>query len=125
MILRTTELTDNDGLRFSSDEIDTELIDRTTFPPTSTVPTSRGGSALDVDNDYVLAGAQYEPRLRLSMTEIAAQLDHPASSAAQSDRPARRRADPRPSTKASCTNPANRNLFEGRRKRPLEWWALR
>ena len=85
--LRTTELTDNAGhplQRLTS--LDAHLIERYDVPPyVNSADQSGAVPFLDIDNLYVLAGAQYNPQVLagLSVSEIAAQLDDPASPVAR------------------------------------------
>jgi hypothetical protein len=85
--LRTTELTDNAGHELQAPTpLDTELIDRYDVPPyVNSADQSGAVPFLDIDNHYILAGAQYDPQVLagLSMSQIAAQLRDPTSPVAQ------------------------------------------
>jgi hypothetical protein len=87
LTLRTTELTDNGGhpLQPESD-LDTQLLDRYDVPPyVNSADQSGAVPFLDIDNQDILAGAQYDPQVLagLSMRQIAAQLNDPASPVAK------------------------------------------
>ncbi len=83
LALRTTELANNVGRPLQSvTALDTELINRYDVPPYVNGADQSGAVPfLDIDNHEVLAGAQYNPQILagLSMSQIAAQLDIPAS----------------------------------------------
>jgi hypothetical protein len=87
LTLRTTELTDNTGDPLQAPTaLDTELIDRYDVPPYVDSAEQFGSVPfLDIANRYVLAGAQYDPRVLagLSMSQIATQLDDPTIRRAQ------------------------------------------
>ena len=62
--------------------LDTTLISRYDVPPyVNTADQSGSVPFLDIDNHYILAGAQYDPQVLagLSMSRIASQLDDPTS----------------------------------------------
>jgi hypothetical protein len=87
LTLRTTELTDNAGHALQAPTaLDTELIDSYDVPPyVNSAEQSGAVPFLDIDNRFVLAGAQYDPQVLagLTMSKIAAQLDDPTSPVAQ------------------------------------------
>jgi Domain of unknown function (DUF929) len=87
LALRTTELTDNAGHPLQAlTPLDTELLDHYDIPPyVNTADQSGAVPFLDIDNHYVLAGAQYDPQVLagLSMSQITSQLDDPASPVAR------------------------------------------
>ena len=87
LTLRTTELTDNAGHPLQAPTaLDTELINRYDVPPyVNSAAQSGAVPFLDIDNHYILAGAQYDPQVLagLSMSQIAAQLDDPTSPVAR------------------------------------------
>ena len=87
LALRTTELTDNAGHPLQAlTPLDTRLLDRYDVPPyVNSADQSGAVPFLDIDNRYVLAGAQYGPQVLagLNMRQIAAQLDNPASQVAK------------------------------------------
>jgi hypothetical protein len=87
LALRTTELTDNAGHPLQPlTPLDTSLLDRYDVPPyVNSADQSGAVPFLDIDNRYVLAGAQYDPQVLagLSIRQIAAQLDNPASPVAK------------------------------------------
>jgi hypothetical protein len=87
LALRTTELTDNAGHQLQSlTPLDNELLDRYDVPPyVNSADQSGAVPFLDIDNHYVLAGAQYDPQVLagMSIRQIAAQLDDPASPVAK------------------------------------------
>jgi hypothetical protein len=86
LALRTTELTDNAGHPLALTPLDTRLLDRYDVPPyVNSADQSGAVPFLDIDNHYVLAGAQYDPQVLagLSIRQIAAQLDDPASPVAK------------------------------------------
>jgi hypothetical protein len=87
LALRTTELTDNAGHPLQAlTSLDTRLLDRYDVPPyVNSADQSGAVPFLDIDNHYVLAGAQYDPQVLagLSIRQIAAQLDDPASPVAK------------------------------------------
>jgi Domain of unknown function (DUF929) len=83
LAVRTTELADNVGhpLQLAT-PLDTALISRYDVPPYVNAADQSGSVPfLDIDNHFILAGAQYDPQVLagLSMAQIAAQLDNPAS----------------------------------------------
>jgi Domain of unknown function (DUF929) len=84
--LRTTELADNAGRPLQPlTPLDTSLIDRFDVPPYVDGAAQSGAVPfLDIDDSYVLAGAQYNPGVLegMSMGQIAALLAEPASPAA-------------------------------------------
>jgi hypothetical protein len=87
LTLRTTELADNAGHALQPPTaLDTELINHYDVPPYVN-SASQSGSVpfLDIDNHFILAGAQYDPQVLagLSMGQIAAQLRDPASPVAR------------------------------------------
>ena len=83
LALRTTELANNAGRPLQPvTALDTELINHYDVPPYVNGADQSGAVPfLDIDNHEVLAGAQYNPQILagLSMSQIAAQLDIPAS----------------------------------------------
>jgi hypothetical protein len=85
--LRTTELTDNAGHQLQAPtRLDTKLIERYDVPPyVNSADQSGAVPFLDIDNHYILAGAQYDPEVLAGLTtrEIAAQLSDPKSPVAQ------------------------------------------
>jgi hypothetical protein len=87
LALRTTELTDNAGHPLQPlTSLDTSLLDRYDVPPyVNSADQSGAVPFLDIDNHYVLAGAQYDPQVLagLSIRQVAAQLDDPASPVAK------------------------------------------
>jgi hypothetical protein len=87
LALRSTELTDNTGRRLQAlTPLDNELLARYDVPPyVNSADQSGAVPFLDIDNHDVLAGAQYDPQVLagLSMSQIAAQLDDPASPVAK------------------------------------------
>jgi hypothetical protein len=87
LALRTTELTDNAGHPLQPlTALDTSLLDRYDVPPyVNSADQSGAVPFLDIDNHYVLAGAQYDPQVLagLSIRQIAARLDDPASQVAK------------------------------------------
>jgi Domain of unknown function (DUF929) len=87
LALRTTELTDNAGHPLQPlTSLDTSLLDRYDVPPyVNSADQSGAVPFLDIDNHYVLAGAQYDPQVLagLSIRHIAAQLDDPGSPVAK------------------------------------------
>ena len=87
LALRTTELTDNVGHPLQSlTRLDNSLLGRYDVPPyVNNADQSGAVPFLDIDNRYVLAGAQYDPQVLagLSMSQIAAQLKDPASPVAK------------------------------------------
>jgi hypothetical protein len=87
LALRTTELTDNLGHRLQPlTHLDNTLLSRYDVPPyVNSADQSGAVPFLDIDNHFVLAGAQYDPQVLagLSMSQIAAQLKDPASQVAK------------------------------------------
>jgi hypothetical protein len=85
--LRRTELADNSGRPLQPlTLLDTELIRSYDVPPyVNSVDQSGAVPFLDIDNHYILAGAQYDPQVLagLSMSQIAARLRDPASPVAK------------------------------------------
>jgi Domain of unknown function (DUF929) len=85
--LRTTELTDNAGHELQAPTpLDTQLIERYDVPPyINSADQSGAVPFLDIDNHYILAGAQYDPQVLagLTMRQIGAQLGDPTSPVAQ------------------------------------------
>jgi hypothetical protein len=85
--LRTTELTDNAGHELQAPTpLDTALIERYDVPPFVNAADQSGAVPfLDIDNRYILAGAQYDPAVLagLTMSQIAAQLRDPTSRVAR------------------------------------------
>jgi hypothetical protein len=83
LALRTTELANNVGRPLQPPTpLDTELISRYDVPPYVNAADQSGSVPfLDIDNHDILAGAQYDPQVLagLSMSQIASQLDDPAS----------------------------------------------
>ena len=81
--VRTTELANNAGRPLqAATALDTALINRYDVPPyVNSADQSGAVPFLDIDNPEVLAGAQYNPQVLagLSMSQIAAQLENPAS----------------------------------------------
>jgi Domain of unknown function (DUF929) len=81
--VRTTELANSAGRPLQpATPLDTTLISRYDVPPyVNTADQSGSVPFLDIDNHYILAGAQYDPQVLagLSMSRIASQLDDPAS----------------------------------------------
>lgn len=87
LTLSTTELTDNAGHPLQAPtSLDRELISRYDVPPyVNSADQSGSVPFLDIGNQFILAGAQYDPQVLagLSATQIAAQLRNPASPVAQ------------------------------------------
>jgi Domain of unknown function (DUF929) len=87
LTLRTTELTDNAGHPLQPQTpLDTELIARFDVPPyVNSADQSGAVPFLDIANQYILAGAQYDPQVLagLSARQIASQLGDPSSPVAQ------------------------------------------
>ena len=87
LALQTTELRDNAGHPLQAlTTLDTQLIHQFDVPPfVNNADQSGAVPFLDVDNRYILAGAQYDPEVLagLSAEQIAAQLANPASPVAQ------------------------------------------
>jgi hypothetical protein len=83
LAVRTTELTNDAGQPLqTATPLDTALISRYDVPPYVNAADQSGSVPfLDIDNHYILAGAQYDPQVLagLSMSQIASQLDDPAS----------------------------------------------
>jgi hypothetical protein len=86
LALRTTELANNAGHPLQTETpLDTELIGHYDVPPyVNSADQSGAVPFLDIDNHDILAGAQYSPQVLagLSMSQIAGQLDDPASAVA-------------------------------------------
>ncbi|MBV9445638.1 MAG: DUF929 family protein [Streptosporangiaceae bacterium] len=87
LTLHTTELTDNAGHTLQAPtSLDRELIGSYDVPPyVNSADQSGSVPFLDIGNQYILAGAQYNPQVLagLSATQIAAQLHDPSSPVAQ------------------------------------------
>jgi hypothetical protein len=87
LTLRTTELTDNAGNPLQAPTtLDRQLIGTYDVPPyVNSADQSGAVPFLDVGNQYILAGAQYDPQVLagLSAPQIAAQLRDPSSPVAQ------------------------------------------
>jgi hypothetical protein len=87
LTLRTTELTDNVGHPLQAQTpLDAELIATYDVPPyVNSVDQSGAVPFLDIGNQYILAGAQYDPQLLagLSAAQIAGQLGNPSSPVAE------------------------------------------
>jgi len=87
LTLRTTELADNAGRPLQAQTpLDTKLIHSYDVPPyVNSVDQSGAVPFLDIANHYILAGAQYDPRVLagLSAAQIASQLSNPSSPVAQ------------------------------------------
>jgi uncharacterized protein DUF929 len=87
LTLLTTELTDNAGHPLQPQTpLDTELIAHFDVPPyVNSADQSGAVPFLDIANQYILAGAQYDPQVLagLSARQIASQLGDPSSPAAQ------------------------------------------
>jgi uncharacterized protein DUF929 len=87
LTLLTTELTDNAGHPLQPQTpLDTELIAHFDVPPyVNSADQSGAVPFLDIANQYILAGAQYDPQVLagLSTRQIASQLGDPASPVAQ------------------------------------------
>jgi uncharacterized protein DUF929 len=87
LTLSTTELTDNVGHPLQSQTpLDTSLMAHYDVPPyVNSVDQSGAVPFLDIGNQYVLAGAQYDPQVLagLSAAQIASQLSNPSSPVAQ------------------------------------------
>ena len=85
--LRTTELTDNTGhLLQAQTPLDAQLINTYDVPPyVNSADQSGAVPFLDIGNQYVLAGAQYNPQVLagLSTAQIASQLRNPSSPVAK------------------------------------------
>jgi uncharacterized protein DUF929 len=88
LTLNTTELTDNVGRPLQSQTaLDARLIASYDVPPyVNSVDQSGAVPFLDIGNQYILAGAQYDPQVLagLSAAQIASQLGTPSSPVAQS-----------------------------------------
>ena len=86
LALRTTELADNAGRALQPlTPLDQSLISQFDVPPyVNSAAQSGAVPFLDIDDRYVLAGAQYSPGVLagLSMRQIAARLKDPSSAAA-------------------------------------------
>jgi Domain of unknown function (DUF929) len=87
LTLLTTELTDNAGHPLQPQSpLDTELIAHFDVPPyVNSADQSGAVPFLDIANQYILAGAQYDPQVLagLSARQIASQLGDPSSPVAQ------------------------------------------
>jgi hypothetical protein len=87
LTLLTTELTDNAGRPLQPQTpLDTELIAHFDVPPyVNSADQSGAVPFLDIANQYILAGAQYDPQVLagLSARQIASQLRDPSSPVAQ------------------------------------------
>jgi hypothetical protein len=87
LALRTTELTDNAGHPLQPQtQLDASLIATYDVPPyVNSVDQSGAVPFLDIGNQYILAGAQYNPQVLagLSAAQIADQLSSPSSQVAQ------------------------------------------
>ncbi len=87
LTLLTTELTDNAGHPLQPQtRLDSELITRFDVPPyVNSADQSGAVPFLDIANQYILAGAQYDPQVLagLSAAQIASQLSDPSSPVAQ------------------------------------------
>jgi hypothetical protein len=87
LALRTTELANNVGHPLQAlTPLDTELIGRYDVPPyVNGVDQSGSVPFLDIDNRYILAGAQYDPQVLagLSISQIASRLRDPDSPVAK------------------------------------------
>ena len=87
LTLLTTELTDNAGHPLQPQTpLDTELIAHFDVPPyVNSADQSGAVPFLDIANQYILAGAQYDPQVLagLSARQIASQLGDPSSPVAQ------------------------------------------
>ena len=87
LTLRTTELTDNRGHALQAQSLlDTRLIDSYDVPPyVNSADQSGAVPFLDLANQDVLAGAQYNPQVLagLSAAQIASQLRDPSSPVAK------------------------------------------
>jgi hypothetical protein len=83
LTLQTTELTDNVGHPLQAQTpLDARLIGTYDVPPyVNSVDQSGAVPFLDIGNQYILAGAQYDPQVLagLSATKIASQLRDPSS----------------------------------------------
>ena len=87
LMLNTTELTDNVGHALQPQTaLDARLIASYDVPPyVNSVDQSGAVPFLDIGNQYILAGAQYNPQMLagLSAAQIASQLATPSSPVAQ------------------------------------------
>jgi Domain of unknown function (DUF929) len=87
LTLRTTELTDDAGDPLQAQTpLDAKLIGAYDVPPyVNSVDQSGAVPFLDIGNQYILAGAQYDPQVLagLSAAQIASQLGNPSSPVAQ------------------------------------------
>ena len=87
LTLQTTELTDNVGHPLQAQTaLDAKLIGTYDVPPyVNSVDQSGAVPFLDIGNQYILAGAQYNPQVLagLSATQIASQLRDPSSPVAE------------------------------------------
>jgi hypothetical protein len=87
LTLQTTELTDNVGHPLQAQTaLDARLIGTYDVPPyVNSVDQSGAVPFLDIGNQYILAGAQYNPQVLagLSATQIASQLRDPSSPVAE------------------------------------------
>jgi hypothetical protein len=87
LTLKTTELADNLGRPLQAQtRLDTRLIDTFDVPPYVNGADQSGAVPfLDIGNQYILAGAQYNPQVLagLSAAQIASQLSNPSSPVAK------------------------------------------
>jgi hypothetical protein len=87
LTLLTTELTDNAGHPLQAQTpLDASLISSFDVPPyVNSADQSGAVPFLDIGNQYILAGAQYDPQVLagLSATQIASQLGNPSSPVAR------------------------------------------
>jgi hypothetical protein len=87
LTLRTTELADNAGRPLQPQTpLDTSLINTYDVPPyVNSADQSGAVPFLDIGNQYILAGAQYNPQVLagLSAAQIASQLRNPSSPVAR------------------------------------------
>jgi hypothetical protein len=87
LTLRTTELADNAGKPLQPESVlDAQLLGQYDVPPyVNSADQSGAVPFLDIGNQDVLAGAQYDPQVLagLSMRQIAAQLNDPTSPVAR------------------------------------------
>ena len=87
LVLQTTELADSTGHPLQPEtSLDTQVIGRYDVPPyVNSADQSGAVPFLDIANQYVVAGAQYDPQVLagLSAAQIAAQLRNPSSPVAK------------------------------------------
>jgi hypothetical protein len=87
LTLKTTELADNAGHPLQRQTpLDTQVISHYDVPPyVNSADQSVAVPFLDIANQYVVAGAQYDPQVLagLSAAQIGAQLNNPSSPVAQ------------------------------------------